>query len=133
MNARRLVAIVLLITCTSFAGYTQTADSTINAGMQVLPEPYDKDEFPEWMNTVRRYEIVSLGAFPILLFYTRFGFEIQRFIQSGFSASYVPWPFKNESSYVPTDEEQLQSVLTAAGLAIAFGALDAILVTIKLD
>ncbi len=133
MNFRRFISTFLLITCTRFAGYTQTVDATVDTGIQVLPESYGIEEFPAWMNTIRRYEIVSLGAFPILLFYTRFGFEIQRFIQNGFASAYVPWPFKNENSYVPTDEEQLQSVLTAAGLTVAFGVLDAIMVRIRLD
>jgi len=92
-----------------------------------VPEPYTKDEFPAWATGVRRFEIVSLGVFPILLFYTRFAADLQRYATNNFDGTFVPWPFKNESSYAPTDSEQLSYVLTAAGLSMVFGAVDAIL------
>ena len=133
MSITRMFSTVILCTMLCIDGYEQTADPVPDRGVQVLPEPYKASEFPAWMIAVRRYEIISLGAFPIILFYTRFGFDIQRYIQNGFSPAYVPWPFKNENSYVPTDAEQVQSVLTAAGLAVVFGALDAILVNLRLD
>lgn len=127
---RKLSALVLAVMT---AAMTMNAwpQSAASSSVSAVPEPYTKDEFPSWAEGLRRYEIVSLGAFPLLLFYTRFGFDLKRFIDNGFSSEYAPWPFKNENSYEATDDEQMTSVLTAAGLSLAFGAVDALLVWIS--
>lgn len=125
MKPSRLLGLLALAVAMTGAVWPQ---SSATASVSAVPEPYTKDEFPSWAVGLRRYEIVSLGAFPLLLFYTRFGFDLKRFIDSGFSAEYAPWPFKNENSYEATDDEQLTSVLTAAGLSLAFGAADALMV-----
>lgn len=127
--ARLPAALLLLVLCLS-SGWTQSANPTASTtpaalAVSALPEPYTKDEFPSWASGLRRFEIISLGAFPILLFYTRFGYDIKRYVEHGFDAEYAPWPFKNENSYTVTDDEQLISVATAAGLSLTFGALDA--------
>jgi len=101
--------------------------TSAEANQSSLPEPYSADEFPSWAVGLRRFEIVSLGAFPLILFYTNFVFDISRFVEKGFAADYVPWPFKNESSYKLSNEEQIQSVAVAAVVSLVFGALDSFL------
>lgn len=123
---RRRIAAVFLLALVAIA--TTTGQSTQTVSAAAVPEPYAKGEFPAWAVGVRRFEIVSLGAFPILLFYTRFAADMQRYISNHLDGVFVPWPFKNENSYTPTDSEQISYVLTAAGLSLAFGAIDAILV-----
>lgn len=125
MKRRRFAAACLVAL---FAVSMAAGQSTPTVSPAAVPEPYTKDEFPAWAIGVRRFEIVSLGAFPILLFYTRFAADLQRYIANHFDGAFVPWPFKNENSYTPTDSEQISYVLTAAGLSLAFGAIDAILV-----
>jgi hypothetical protein len=124
--ARLLAALLLILFCLS-SGWSQSATtgSSPAPSVSALPEPYTRDEFPPWAIGLRRFEIISLGAFPILLFYTRLGFDFSRYLEHGFQAEYAPWPLKNEKSYVATDDEQMLSVVTAAGLSITFGALDA--------
>ena len=34
------------------------------------PVPYDKNEFPEWARDIRRFEVVTLGATPIVMLLT---------------------------------------------------------------
>lgn len=92
-----------------------------------LPEPYSAEEFPAWSRSLRRWEIISIGVFPIALFYTRFAMDTSRFVQNGFQARFAPWPFKNEYSYAPSADEQRAAVAVAAGLALGVGILDMIL------
>ncbi len=125
--ARLLAAFMLLVFCLSSVwSQSATTTSSTTPAVSALPEPYTSEEFPAWATGLRRFEIISLGAFPILLFYTRFGFDLRRYVEKGFKAEYAPWPFKTETAYAATDEEQLISVATAAGLSLTFGALDAI-------
>jgi hypothetical protein len=96
-----------------------------------LPEPYSKDEFPDWALSLRRLEIVSLGSLPIALFYTRLVFDFSRYTQNGFNPSYAPWPFKNEYSYRPSAQEQRDVFLSAALVSLSVGLIDAIIVNAK--
>jgi hypothetical protein len=73
---------------------------------------------------LRRFEIVSLGAFPILLFYSRIALDTGRYVGNGFDASYAPWPFRNEFSYKPDSNEQWLAVKVAVGLSLGVGVLD---------
>ncbi|PKL25626.1 MAG: hypothetical protein CVV47_06120 [Spirochaetae bacterium HGW-Spirochaetae-3] len=126
MRPTRLVVAAVLLSVSASLAWSQSVSAP--AAVSALPEPYTRDEFPSWAHGLRRFEIVSLGAFPIILFYTRFAFDLKRYADNGFEGEFVPWPFKNENSYEPSDAEQWRSVLTAAGVSVAFGALDAFLV-----
>jgi len=132
------IAIALLVV--SFTGVWPQSGTVPATGastaVSVLPEPYTKEEFPPWAHGIRRFEIISLGAFPILLFYTRFIYDSTLYVQSGidgngFDSKYAPWPFRNENSYTPTTEEQMARIFTAAGLSLALGTIDALLVRWK--
>jgi len=124
--SRSLAALLIVALCLpSVWSQSATPAASATPAVSALPEPYTSDEFPSWAAGLRRFEIISLGAFPILLFYTRFGLDLKRYAEHGFDAEYAPWPFKNENSYAVTDDEQMISIATAAGLSLTFGALDA--------
>ncbi len=125
MRVAKPVAALALALVAATAAFPQSAPTPAESS---LPEPYEAGEFPPWLDAARRFEIVSLGAFPILLFYASFAGDAARYVRNGFDSTYAPWPFKNEQSYEPTDEEHWESVLTAAGLSVAFAALDALIV-----
>lgn len=122
---RSLILALLVLVAGTFGSWAQASQPS------PLPEPYRADEFPEWVQDLRRWEIVSLGAFPLILFYTRLGFDFGRYAESGFLAEYAPWPFKSEYSYSPSRDEQVTAVLTAAALSAAFGLVDAAVLKIR--
>lgn len=93
-----------------------------------LPAPYEKEEFPGWINGFRRFEIVSLGSFPLMLFYTRQVYDMYRYIDNGFDRSYTPWPFKPANAASLSSSEQWTNILIAGGLAVVIATIDAIIV-----
>jgi len=97
----------------------------------VLPEPYSPDEFPDWARALRRFEVISIGVFPVVLFYTRMSFDLYRYTTNGFESQYLPWPFKNEFSYKPEtavyNEEQKKTAVIAGLLSLAFAGVDALI------
>ncbi len=127
MRLRAIVACVIILVSVTRVAVAQAASVAGATALSALPETYTKDEFPDWLNDLRRFEIISLGVFPIVLFYTRLTMDITRYAQNEFSPVYAPWPFKNENSYAPSDDEQFKSILVAGGLSLAFGAIDAFL------
>ncbi len=121
-------ALALALACLIAAGSACWAE---DAATNPLPEPYSKEEFPDWAQGLRRLEIVSLGVLPVALFYTRFVFDFSRYTQNGFAPSYAPWPFKNEYSYRPSAQEQRDVFLSAALVSLSIGFIDAIIVNAK--
>jgi hypothetical protein len=109
------------------AGQASATPSGSRNPANPLPEPYGTEEFPLWTYSLRRFEIVSLGAFPVLLFYSRIALDAGRYVGSGFDSSYAPWPFRNEFSYTPDSDEQWLAVKVAVGLSIGVGLLDQLL------
>ena len=83
-------------------------------------------------NPFRRFEIVSLGAFPIMLFYSDFFFDLDRYAANGFNYLYVPWPFKTQSSAPLTDSDRYARIGAALGACVVVGAVDAYLHAMKI-
>ncbi len=121
---KRGLALFLSLALASARAFAQAAPSP-------LPAPYEASEFPDWALKLRRWEIVSLGVFPIALFYSRLSFDFGRYAGSGFQPEYAPWPFKNEYSYRPSDDEQRTAFLVAAGLSLAVGGIDALILQLR--
>jgi hypothetical protein len=78
-------------------------------------------------NPFGRFEIVSLGAFPIMLFYVGFAFDLERYVENGFDTSYAPWPFKGATSATLSDKERITRLSVALGSSLIIGGVDAYL------
>jgi hypothetical protein len=121
----------------------------INFGGVASPVPYSSAEFPVWAKDLRRFEIVSIGAFPWAVFYASFAFDSCRYFtgyscgfsfdnlssganpftfvqlsQTDYNPVYAPWPFKSAASYAGTDEEKYLTIVTAVSLALVVGIVD---------
>jgi len=82
-------------------------------------------------NPFRRFEIVSLGAFPIMLFYSGFCFDLERYAASGYNPQYAPWPFQNQYSAPLTDSDRYTRIGAALGACVVVGAIDAYIHAMK--
>ena len=103
--------------------------SVLAAG--VLPAAYGQ-EGKGRENALRRFEIVALGSYPIMLFYTGLGSDLSAYIGSGYDPSRAPWPFKNEYSAELSDSERLQRLGTAALASLFVAGLDAAIHEVRL-
>jgi hypothetical protein len=88
------------------------------------PEPYGDGEFPRWLKELGRFEAITVGAFPLMYFYSGMGLDLYRYTSSGFDAAYAPWPFKGPTSYQQTDADRNLRLATALGLSIGVAATD---------
>ncbi len=82
-------------------------------------------------NPFRRFEIVSLGAFPIMLFYSGFFFDLQRYFVNDFNSLYAPWPFQSSTSAPLTDADRYTRIGAALGACAVVGLVDAYLHHLK--
>lgn len=130
----RRKAFLLAVSMTFLASggrlWAQSGDAqTPTAG--VLPGPFVEEGASPFLQGLRRFEIITFGAFPIMLFYTNIGYDLSRYIRSGYDSYYAPWPMKSEYSYEASTSEILVSIGTAALLSVGVGAIDAIIRAIR--
>ena len=136
--ASRLGAALLVLALAAVGAWAQSAQTpstpqqqqpaqapgTVDAaGASTLVLP----SLPE--NPYMRFEIVSLGAFPIMLFYTGFVFDLTLCIANGFDSYYAPWPFAGPSSYSANlpESDREKRILVALGGCAVVGAIDAVI------
>lgn len=109
--------------CCAVPANAQAASSAASASPSTaLPELSDlhatKSENPYY-----RFEIVSLGSYPITLFYVGLAFDFKRYCDNGFSSSYIPLV----SSGSLTDSDRWVRLGSALGVSCLVGVIDAII------
>jgi hypothetical protein len=97
------------------------AQKSPNADALAVPEEAKSE------NPLLRLEIVSLGSYPITLFYVGFIYDIKRYYDNGRDSAYAPWPFRG-SNAVPLDNSERMTRLGAAlGISLSVGIIDAVI------
>lgn len=94
----------------------------------LTPQPYKKDEFPQGLKDLRRFEIISLGSLPFVTLDVTLAYSGIRYIQHDFHPAYTPNIF-SKSSY--TTEEQMGIIFTSLGISVGIGLTDYIVQLIK--
>ena len=61
-----------------------------NVYPDLLPEPYDPDEYPAWTKKARRFVVVFVGSYPLSVFFTKLGIDLYDWGYHGFSSEYSP-------------------------------------------
>lgn len=88
------------------------------------PEPYRKDEFPPWLQSLRRGEILFFGALPISFLLTDIGYGLIRFAVHDFEASYTPTLFGGSNIVPYTDSEKYGMIAVSISLSAVLATVD---------
>ena len=56
----------------------------------LLPEPYDPDEYPDWTKKTRRFIVVFVGSYPLSVFFTKLGIDLYHWGYHDFKSDYSP-------------------------------------------
>jgi hypothetical protein len=92
---------------------------------------YDPAEFPQWLRDVRRFDVITFGAFPFAFFTTTFIIDSVRYIQHDQDMKYAPWPLKSAGAIEMTTDEKLRVVGISAALAASVALVDFVVIRIK--
>jgi hypothetical protein len=117
----KTVAVLLILTSAPIFG--QTVDKN--------PIRYDPSEFPQWARDLRRFDVITLGAFPFAFFTATFFTDVMRWSQHDWQTSYSPWPLKPAGAYETSDNEKLTILGISFAIAMGVAAVDLIIVKIK--
>lgn len=96
------------------------------------PVPYEEDEFAEWLHSIRRFEIVAIGSFPLtylltLIVYDFVKFTIESVNIGQINALYAPLFFAPSNKPPATQMETVGIVLATVGVSIAVAIIDLII------
>jgi hypothetical protein len=96
---------------------------------------FDTTGFPQWAKDLRRWDIITFGAYPFALFLTTSVTDLIRWNDAnGMSMAdrrYAPWPLKSAGAVEMTKAEYERVLLQAAGVAAAVACTDLIITLIK--
>jgi hypothetical protein len=129
LRQTRIIFLVLLLAASLFAAGVPLSAQTANTIQDAVRT--DPHAFPQWAKDVRRFDIVTFGAFPFAFFTASFLTDGIRWAQFDGDMRYAPWPLKGAGAYDPTTEEKLQTIGIAVGLSLLVAAADFVVVQIK--
>jgi len=95
------------------------------------------NELPQWRKDLRRFDVITFGAFPFSMFFVTFATDMFRWQEANnfdFSEEgrrYAPWPLKSAGGVEMTPEEYTRTILIAVGVSAAIALVDLIIVNIK--
>ena len=127
------VAVLLIIACmVGWIGESEAQQSTTE------PVPYERDEFPEVLHAIRRFEIIAIGAFPVTYLLAFLVYDVGKFIDQSIQAgqvsnTYAPLFFAPPNK-PPLEQEEIEVlILGAVGAAVGVAIIDLIIQAIKND
>lgn len=102
-----------------------------NEALQI--EGYEKGkELPSWVKDLRRAEIVTLGSLPFTTLGATLAYSLYRYGANDFKPAYIPNPFPLSSTEAKlSTDEQIGIIATAAGISLAVGITDFIVMQVK--
>lgn len=102
-----------------------------NEAVQI--EGYEKGkELPSWVKDLRRAEIVTLGSLPFTTLGATLAYSLYRYGANDFKPAYIPNPFPLSSTEAKlSTDEQIGIIVTAAGISLAVGITDFIVMQVK--
>ncbi len=92
------------------------------AVIEPQPLPYSPDEFAPWARDLRRGEIITIGAFPIVYVFTQLAYNLYRYGIHGWDSQYAPIGNPNRAAY--SEGETIGVLLGAASVSILIATAD---------
>ena len=96
------------------------------------PEPYNKEEMPQTLQDLRRFEIITLGAMPFVMLDTTLGYSIYHTVKKDLNDEekkivFKPTPFVGSLKFADDDTKkkaQEKIFFISLGVSLGIGAAD---------
>ena len=138
---RRTLALLLILLLSLPAGLfgadtgssTSTKDELEDVYPDLLPEPYDPDEYPDWTKKTRRFVVVFVGSYPLSVFFTKLGMDFYTWGYHNFDSEYSPSILGGggDKSRKMTTNEIKRVTLTALAVSGVVAVADFVIQEIK--
>lgn len=96
------------------------------------PEPYTREEFPQWARDLRRAEIVAVGTFPIAVILSGVVYQLGRFGYHSLEAgradmNYAPWFLSTGTGERYNEDERIGLIISGVTLSAVVAVIDYVL------
>jgi hypothetical protein len=98
---------------------------------------FNSSELPQWAKDLRRFDVITFGAFPFSMFFVTFATDMIRwndansFDLSEQGRRYAPWPLKSAGAAEMTSDEYTRTIFLAIGVSAAIALVDLAIVSVK--
>lgn len=94
-----------------------------------VPKPYGADEFPPWAEDLRRFDVISIGSWPISFLFSSLAFDLGRWVGLSISGDnratqYAPLFFAPANKPANTLEETQTIIWISVGMSLTIGLTD---------
>ena len=113
-----LFAILIIIPLSTLCAQASTPDPNM------VSSQFDTTGFPQWAKDLRRFEIITFGAFPFAYFFSNFAYNTYRWSNNEWDTRYAPWPITSAGGIEQTKDEKMVTLGIAAGGAVLIALVD---------
>jgi hypothetical protein len=125
----RLVPALVFVVLGVFPVSAQSSGTNQTVAPNILPDV--RPSSPQWVQDLRRGEIVAFGSFPFTMFISTFAMDSFRYFNNNKNSAYLPWPFKGPGAIEMSRQEKGQTLMLAAAASITIALVDFTIVAVK--
>ncbi len=110
--------------------YPVNISQTVNELSSSSIQP-TREEFPLWVQDLRRGEIIAFGSLPFTILFSTIAVDTYRWGTHGWDNRYAPWPIRSAGAVEMSVDQRLMTLGIAAGASILIAVTDHIIIRIK--
>ena len=99
--------------------------------VDLLPEEYTRDEFPQVLRTIRRAEIILVGSYPFSVLFAKIGMDAYDYASNGFDSRYAPSLFGGAPDADRSSNDIQKLLITALCISASVVIVDFIIGKVK--
>lgn len=121
---------------TSSAPVSASGTTGSNQAADPVAKPYGADEFPEWAEDLRRFDVITIGSWPLSFLFSSIAYDVGRWAHLSSTeperaSQYAPLLFSPPNKPANTIEETQTIIYISIGLSLGIGITDYIIGQIK--
>lgn len=116
---------ISITSCASVGEGINSADESYVLEESDEPEPYSEEEFPRWLRTIRRAEIILVGTLPFSILLSNTAYSIYQNLSSDLTDGYSIENFADSS--LMTTEDRVKVLQISLSVSGTIAAADMIL------
>ncbi|MCX7656439.1 MAG: hypothetical protein N2Z76_07940 [Treponemataceae bacterium] len=121
MKRKALLMVVLFLL---WSGAFPLFSQSTGVSSSPIPEAYTKEEFPQWLQDLRRFEVIAFGSIPFTIFFATTGIDSYRWASHSWDQRYAPWPLKPAGAIEMNESQRLLALGIGIGVSLLIATVD---------
>jgi len=131
VKSRQRYGAVVMLVFLVWSGVPPLFSQSTGTAASPTPEPYKKDEFPRWLQDLRRFEVITFGSLPFTIFFATTGIDSYRWATHDWDQRYAPWPLKPAGAIEMDESQRFLALGIGIGASLIIATVDYFIHTYK--